>query len=185
MKGDQVMTIKIRPATQLDAAALLTIYRTYVTDTAITFEYEVPSLAEFRQRIETTLVRYPYIVAEEAGEILGYAYAGTYKGRVAYDWTCEVTVYLDRKKKGRGVGALLYQKLEELLAEQNVINLAACITGDNQQSIAFHEKLGYRSAGRFPHFGYKFNKWHDIVWLVKTIGTPTPSQAPFIPYSEK
>lgn len=176
--------VTIRPATVADAAAIVEIYRYYVLETAITFEYEVPSVAEFQERIAATLERYPYLVAEVDGQLLGYAYAGVYKGRSAYDWSCEVTVYLAHEAKGKSIGTLLYDALEELLAQQQLVNLTACITGGNAGSVAFHEKRGYQQVAVFPHIGYKFNQWHDVLWLQKTLQAPKDPQPAFIPYPD-
>lgn len=176
------MTI-IRPATVADAEALVAIYRYYVLETAITFEYTVPSVAQFQERIMATLPRYPYLVAEENGQLLGYAYAGVYKGRSAYDWSCEVTVYLAREAKGKGIGTLLYDRLEELLRQQQMVNLTACITGGNEGSVAFHEKRGYQQVAIFPQIGYKFGEWHDVLWLQKTLQAPQTPPPAFIPYA--
>lgn len=176
--------IKIREVQPADAAEILAIYRPYVENTPITFEYEVPSVAEFRQRIETTLSRYPYIAAIQEGRIIGYAYAGVYKGRSAYDWSCEVTVYLQQETAAKGVGTMLYQKLEQILQKQGVVNLTACITEGNQRSVGFHEKFGYQTVGRFPKIGYKFSRWYDVVWLQKELQRPNDPVQPFIPYPQ-
>ncbi|BCA85278.1 hypothetical protein EsVE80_08010 [Enterococcus saigonensis] len=177
------MTEKIRIATKKDAAAILAIYMPYVKETAITFEYEVPTLADFEKRIEQTLARYPYLVAEkEDSTLTGYAYAGAYKGRPAYDWSCEVTIYVAKDAKSRGLGTRLYQALEVELQKQNVVQLLACITAGNGASIKFHEKLGYRQVGIFPKLGYKFAQWYDILWLQKTLQEVSSEPDNFIPY---
>ncbi|QXJ61254.1 N-acetyltransferase (plasmid) [Enterococcus raffinosus] len=176
--------IDIRVATPEDASALVAIYAPYVEETTITFDYDVPDTEEFVQRIQETLERYPYVVAEEKGHILGYAYAHAYKDRAAYDWAVEVSVYVDRKKRGNGAGKLLYQTLEEILKKQNVAILTACITGGNAGSLKFHEKLGYQEVARFPAIGYKFDQWHDVVWLQKFM-TETEGKLPaFIPFAK-
>lgn len=177
--------MNIRLATADDAQALLDIYAPYVTDTAITFEYEVPSVDEFTQRITSTLRDYPYLVAEDnQGEILGYAYAHAYKERAAYDWSVEVTVYLSEAAKGQGIGKRLYQALEKELNKQNILILTACITGGNTHSIQFHEKLGYQQVGVFKQIGYKFDQWHDVYWLQKMLAHPTVPMKKMIPYRE-
>lgn len=177
--------MNIRLAKASDASALLAIYGPYVTNTAITFEYDIPSLEEFTQRIISTLENYPYLVAEnDQGEILGYAYAHAYKERVAYDWSVEVTIYLSEKAKGQGIGQKLYQALEEELQKQNILVLTACITGGNTHSIQFHEKLGYQQVGVFKQIGYKFDQWHDVYWLQKMMGQPTVPMKKMIPYRE-
>lgn len=178
------MDFTIRLATTADAEALVAIYQYYVEKTPITFEYEVPTVEDFQERIRSTLERYPFLVAEKDGQILGYAYAGSYKGRVAYDWTVEVSVYVAIDTHAKGLGSALYQALEEALSQQHVVNLAACITAGNMQSEQFHEKLGYQKVAYFKHFGYKFEKWHDIVWMQKELGGVPKKPQPFIPFSQ-
>lgn len=170
--------IRIRIATEQDAAALLSFYAPYVTETAITFEYEAPTLEEFTRRIRTTLKKYPWIVAEnEQGELVGYACASAFKSRPAYDWAVETTIYVKQSEKRSGIGARLYAVLEKLLAAQNVLNLNACIAYPAAEdeyltldSVRFHEKLGYQMVGTFHKCGYKFNRWYDMVWMEKMIG---------------
>ncbi|WP_300120728.1 GNAT family N-acetyltransferase [uncultured Enterococcus sp.] len=177
--------MKIRVAQIEDAARLVEIYRPYVEKTAITFEYKVPSVTEFEQRMIKTLKKYPYLVLEnERGKIVGYAYAGTYKGRTAYDWSVEVTVYLDQAKQGRGYGELLYTALEAYLSKQHIYQLTACITAGNGASEHFHEKLGYRKVAHFEKIGYKFGQWYDICWMQKTLGDLPSQPAAFIPFSK-
>lgn len=121
--------MEVRLATPQDAEELLEIYRYYVEHTAITFEYETPSITEFRQRIKQTLKRYPYLAAVDGhGKIVGYAYASSFKNRAAYDWSVETTIYVDKDVKRQGIGKKLYEALEEILRKQHVINLDACIT---------------------------------------------------------
>ncbi|MGM0169468.1 phosphinothricin acetyltransferase [Enterococcus sp. AZ135] len=176
--------IEIRVATPADASALVAIYAPYVRETTITFDYEVPNEEDFADRIGETVQAYPYFVAEDNGEILGYAYAHAYKDRAAYDWAVEVSVYVDREKRGNGAGKRLYQALEKALRAQNVAILTACITGGNQDSIEFHEKLGYQKVACFPKIGYKFDQWHDVIWLQKFL-TETEGNLPaFIPFSK-
>ncbi len=135
----------IRSATIADAQALTAIYTYYVENTPITFETEVPSVQEFAERIAKTLKRYPYLVAEEAGEIVGYAYASAYKERAAYDWTVEVTVYLAPDAKAKGLGTALYQVAD------------------------------------FAQVGYKFNQWHDVIWMQKELQWFPEKVPAFIP----
>ena len=119
--------MKIRSANVDDAARALDIYAYYVEHTAVSFEYDVPTLDEFSFRMAKTLERYPYLVLEEDGRILGYAYAGPFKGRAAYDRSCEVTIYVERSARGRGYGRALYEELERRLGEAGMLNLYACI----------------------------------------------------------
>lgn len=161
--------MNIRFATPSDAATLLAIYAPYVENTAITFEYEVPTIEDFANRIEKTLEKYLYLVAEEDGLILGYAYASTYYGRAAYDWAVELSVYVSQDARGKGVGSMLYDALEEMLEQMGYIHFLACISLPNEASLALHRKRGYQQVAHFPKIGYKFNHWHDIVWLQKSL----------------
>jgi L-amino acid N-acyltransferase YncA len=163
-------TPTIRLATQEDAPALLAIYAPYVRDTAITFEYSVPSLTEFQARIKATLLKYPYFVAEENGILLGYAYASMFKERAAYAWSAETSVYVSQDYHGNGLGRKLYTALEETLQKQNICNLNACIAYPNPKSILFHERLGYKKTAHFTKCGYKDGKWYDMIWMEKIIG---------------
>lgn len=177
--------IKIRVAVPEDAEELLYIYRPYVEKTAITFEWEVPTLSEFEERIRRTLNKYPYLVAEREQELIGYAYAGTFKGRAAYDWAVETTVYVREDQKQSGTGKKLYQALENALAMQNILNLYACIAYPKvedehltKNSVQFHEHLGYRWVGEYCKCGYKFGRWYNMVWMEKFIGEHEDEPAP-------
>lgn len=174
----------IRTATAADAPSILEIYIPYIEKTTITFEYEIPTLEEFTQRIVTTLQRYPYLVAEVNGKILGYAYAGVYKGRTAYDWSVETTVYVKENCPVKGIGSQLYQVLEEVLQQQNIRHLLACITAGNERSVKFHQKFGYEEIGTFPNIGFKFNEWCDVLWMQKSFEPLPERPEPFIPFSE-
>lgn len=183
--------ISVRAATLQDADELLAIYAPYVTDTAITFEYETPSPEEFTERIRKILSRYPYLVAEKDDEILGYAYASAFHSRAAYDWCIETTVYVKQGKKHMGIGRMLYDTLEMLLKAQGVLNLNACIAYCDQEdehltndSTLFHEKLGYRLVGKFTNCGYKFNRWYHMIWMEKLIGEHLEKQPPLKTFDE-
>ena len=183
-------TVMIRLATPKDAAEMLKIYAHYVVNTGISFEYEVPSEEEFRERIESTLKRYPYIVAEQEGRIIGYAYVSIFHERKAYDWTVETSIYVDKDYKRSGCGKLLYQALEKILKKQHISNLYACIAYTEQEdehltndSMHFHEHLGYELVGTFKQCGYKFNKWYDMIWMEKMIGEHPEMPEAFIPFS--
>ncbi|HFR3770039.1 TPA: N-acetyltransferase family protein [Streptococcus suis] len=161
--------ITIRNAEIADSGALVAIYAPYVEQTAITFETQVPTVSEFETRIRKVREKFPYLVAEEGGRIVGYAYAGTYYARAAYDWTVELSVYLDQSARGKGIGSLLYDRLEEELIARGFKNFLACIALPNPASIALHEKRGYEQVAHFKKVGYKFDKWHDIIWLQKSL----------------
>lgn len=162
--------MKIRMAEEKDAAALLAVYAYYVEQTAVTFEYKVPSTEEFTRRMRSVKEKYPYLMAEEDGEVCGYAYVSAFKDRAAYDWAVETTVYVDWQKRSFGVGRRLYETLEEILKLQNIINLNACIAWPNPDSISFHERMGYKTAGHFTKCGYKQGRWYDMVWMEKMLG---------------
>ena len=167
----------IRFAAAKDAAELLEIYAPYVTGTTVSFEYEVPTVEEFRRRVEETSARYPYLVWEEDGALLGYAYAHPYAARPAYQWSAELTVYLRQGVSRRGLGSQLYGALMELLRLQGVRNVYGCVTAENTASVAFHHALGFREAGRFSQVGYKLGRWLDVLWLEKALasgGEPQP-----------
>lgn len=184
--------LKIRVADVLDAEALLAIYAPYVRETAISFEVEVPTLATFRRRITGTLARYPFLVAEADGEILGYAYTGPFVGRAAYDRAAEVSIYVRQDAHGQGVGRALYEALEEVSRAQHIINLEACIgvpSGADDDylthnSADFHAHMGYRLVGRFERCGYKFGRWYDMIWMEKIIGEHVDDPAPVVPFSK-
>ena len=160
-----------------DIPQLLRIYSYYVLHTAITFEYEVPSEKEFENRIQNILKRYPYLVYEENNTIKGYAYASVFKGRKAYDWSVETTVYVRRDAKRNGIGRRLYECLEQSLKKMGVLNMNACIastkTDDEfltNDSMYFHSKIGFTEVGCFHNSGYKFGRWYDMIWMEKMIG---------------
>jgi len=148
-----------------DAGQLLSIYKPYVEKTAITFEYEVPTIEEFQERIEKNSKIFPYIVGIEDGKIIAYAYAGRYRERKAYDWVVELSIYVDENERHHGVGKQLYRKLLELLKRLNYQRAYACITYPNYASISFHQSLGFTMLGIFEKSGYKFEQWHGIAWM--------------------
>ena len=177
--------LKIRLATKSDAKSILKIYAPYVEKTAITFEYDVPSLQEFEKRIEKTLKKYPYLVAEFDGKIAGYAYASSFKERAAYVWAVETSIYIDKKLKRMGIGKKLYSVLEEILKKQNILNLNACIAFADVEddflkndSVFFHEKSGYSMVGKFHNCGYKFGKWYSMIWMEKFLGEHSENPKP-------
>lgn len=184
-----MIEIIIRNAKLHDAAILLEIYRPYVENTAISFECETPSLEEFINRMNKVKQRYPYIVAEKDGEIVGYAYASAFHSRAAFDWCVETTVYVREDQRKAGIGKKLYVELEKLLAKQNVLNLYACIAYTenpdehlNNNSVEFHEHFGYRLIGVFEKCGYKFGRWYDMVWMEKHIGEHKDNPLPVNSY---
>lgn len=174
----------IRFAAEQDAAALLEIYRPYVETTSITFETEVPTVEEFVKRIRNTLTKFPYLVLEADGAILGYAYAHPFHERAAYDWTVESSVYVRQDVRHGHIGSLLYQALMERLSAQGVCNVCAVVTVPNEPSVAFHQRMGFISAGILPNFGYKMNEWHGVEYLYRRLKPTDRAPKPLIPLSE-
>lgn len=179
----------IRAAHVSDAGALLAIYAPYVLETAITFEYVIPSEAEFAQRIATTLETYPYLVVERAGVPVGYAYAGPFKGRAAYDWSAELSVYVAHDEQRHGVGRVLYEALENALRAMGVRKLYACIATPDEEdryltfdSVRFHEHMGYAHVCTFRHCANKFERWYNATWMEKQIGDCEEPPSPIIKY---
>ena len=183
--------IRIRDARPEDAGPILDIYDYYVRNTAITFEYDTPSIDEFIERMEKTMLRYPYLVIEEDGVIAGYAYAGPFVGRAAYDWSCEMTVYLDHRRQKCGLGRRLYEALEEALRRMGILNLYACIGYPEEDdeyltknSADFHAHLGFVKVGRFHRCGYKFGRWYNMIWMEKLIGEHGNHHRPITDYPD-
>ncbi len=180
--------VKLRMVSPEDAEQLLGIYAPYVSDTAVSFEYEVPSLEEFRSRVEHVLERYPWLCAEQDGKLLGYASTKAFIPRAAYDWTAETTVYIRRDCCRAGLGSRLYRALEEISRAQNLTRLYACIgvpeTEDEYLTFSsrdFHRHMGYRTAGTFRRCGWKFGRCYDMVWMEKVLAEPDRDPAPVLP----
>ena len=178
----------IRMATVADAAALREIYLPYVRTTAVTFELADPTLEDFSERVRKTLERYPYIVAVEDGNIVGYAYASAFRPRAAYLHSIETSIYMRMDYRGKGVGRRLYEALTKLLVLQNVYNMEACIAHCEPAdeyvpatSRLFHERLGFRLVGKFVKCAYKFGRWYDMIWMEKILGDHITNPDPFIP----
>ena len=176
--------VSFRIATLEDCQAILDIYADYIKNTAITFEYEVPSTEAFRQRMENILAKYPYVVAQCGSKVVGYAYAGVFKDRAAYDWACEVSIYLHPDVQKQGIGKRLYAYLEGYLKKMGLCNFYACISYPEvddeyvtQNSAKFHVHVGFRMVGIFKQTGYKFGRWYDMVWMEKMIGEHKKDQA--------
>ena len=167
----------IRSASIDDAARILGIYAYYVESTAISFELEAPSPDAFAERIAGTLEKYPYIVLEEDGEVRGFAYAGPFKGRAAYDRSCETSIYVERSARGQGFGRALYEELERRLKEMGILNLYACVASPIEEdeyltrdSEHFHARLGFEKVGTFHRCACKFGRWYNMIWMEKIIG---------------
>ena len=173
----------LRRAVPADAPALLAIYEPYVRYTAITFEYEPPSADEFRERIAHTLERYPWLVAEQDGAVVGYAYAHALRERQAYGWDAELSIYLRPQAERGRIGTRLYRALCALLREQHIVTAYACITLPNQASVCFHETFGFNRLGTFPHCGFKQGSWHDILWMECPLRERVSPPGTFVPFA--
>ena len=183
--------IIIKTASPQDAPQLLEIYGPYVKNTAITFEYEVPTVAEFTSRIQNTLKKYPYIIALRGTKIVGYAYASPYKGRAAYDWCVELSLYVDKDERGKGIGTKLYTAIEKKLHDMNILNIYSCISVTDTEdehltnkSREFHKKFGFSQIASFKQCGFKFSKWYDMIWMEKIIGEKTSNPPAVKKFSE-
>ena len=181
----------IRMARAEDIPAILDIYATYVLNTTFTFEYTVPSAEEFSARFQEITKQFPWLVWEENGKVLGYAYASAPFTRAAYQWCAEPSIYLAPEIQGKGIGRRLYCALEELLKRQGYRVLYAIITQENLASLAFHEKLGYTQIAQLSDCGWKFDRWLGVVWMEKRhVFVDSPSNFPvsiadIVDYSQK
>ena len=169
----------LRIATPQDVPQILSVYAPYILNSTATFEYSVPSLEDFTQRFLNITAQFPWLVWEEDGQVAGYAYASPPYSRAAYSWCAEPSVYLRPEYRGKGIGAKLYAALEAILKYQGYQVLYALITQENQGSLAFHTRLGYKTCVLFPNCGYKFGRWLGLYWLEKRlISVENPSDFP-------
>jgi phosphinothricin acetyltransferase len=171
-------------ATKDDAREILAIYAPYVKDTAITFDLEAPSEADFTRGMERVREIFPYLVAEDHGKIAGYAYAHPERERLAYQWNAELSVYVSRDYQRQGLGLRLYTALVELLGLLGYRNLYAVITLPNERSMALHRRMGFTHLAVHKNAGYKLGRWHDVIWLEKKLGPYRPDPAPPTPMNE-
>ena len=171
------MKITIREATVTDAEQIQEIYGYYVANTAISMEYDVPTVEEMERRIENTLGNYPYLVAEQDGKIIGYAYAGKFHPRAAFYRSAEVSIYIHKDVVKCGVGRKLYEEIETRLKNQGILNVYASIAYTdvedehlNNNSTQFHEHMGYKKVAQFNDCCIKFGKWYHLIWMEKILG---------------
>jgi len=181
----------IRPVTIDDAPALREIYAYYVENTGVTFEYAPPTLEDFEHRITETLPKYPYLCIERNGEILGFSFAHAFRERPAYDYSVETTIYIRHDVRGEGFGRMIYSALEEILKAMGITNMYACVgyadTEDEYLTNAsprFHERMGFRTVGKFSNCGYKFGRWYSMIWMEKIIGSFSPAPDPVRTFTE-
>lgn len=161
----------LRIATEADVPEILSIYAPYVENTTVSFEYDVPCRKTFLDRFRTTTAQYPWLVWEEDGRILGYAYAAPAFTRAAYSWHAEPSIYLRPEARGTGIAQKLYAGLEAILKAQGYQVLYALITAENLPSLRFHEKMGYRKCMELDSCGFKFNRWVGLIWMEKRLSS--------------
>lgn len=152
-----------------DAEALLGIYRPYVEETSVSFEFEVPSLAEFERRIRENSAVYPYIICEDDGIVSGYAYAHRFRERAGFNWDAELSVYVRKGHTGQGIGRLLYETIERIVEKQGIYNLYASISCPNEPSVALHRERGFVTEAVLKNTGCKFGVWHDLIIMRKKL----------------
>jgi L-amino acid N-acyltransferase YncA len=169
----------IRDATPTDAVACAAIYAPYVRDTAVSFELDPPSPAEMAERIASAQHRHAWLVAEDAGEVLGYAYGTEFKARAAYRFACEVSVYVAAQQRRSGVGRALYDVLLPRLADRGLRTAVAGMTLPNPASEGLHRALDFRSVGVFRAVGWKLDAWHDVAFTQRPLlEAPDPPSEP-------
>lgn len=174
---------QIRLATSADAEAIRAIYAPYVVQTTFTFEYEVPTREEFLRRMES-FADYPWLVYEQEGRVVGYAYASPFNERAAYAWTADISLYLDMDCRGAGIGRKLCDCMIALLQLQGVRNLYGIVTDPNPVSFRFHQKLGFEQKGHFDHIGFKHGKWLGVDFMAKDIAPVVPQPDPVVPFPQ-
>ena len=171
MTGDLAATPTVRDAHAQDAGACASIYAPYVTDTAISFETDPPTAAEMAERIADAQRGHAWLVLEENGRVVGYAYGGPFNPRAAYRWSCQVSVYLERGRRRTGAGRALYEALLTRLAERGYRTVLAGMTLPNEASVGLHRALGFEPVATFRRVGYKNGSWHDVAWAQRSIGS--------------
>lgn len=172
----------IRPIRIDDVKEVQEVYKPFVRNTPITFEYNVPSYKKFVKRVEKTLETYPWIVAEIDGHIVGYAYAAKFKERMAFTWTAETYIYVAEMQNSQGVGTALYSALHDILKRQGFYNLYAMITSTAKRSIHFHEQMGYINLYTLEKCAWKFDNWYGMTCMEKKIGDFHETPEPIIPF---
>jgi phosphinothricin acetyltransferase len=161
----------VRDASERDAEACAAIYAPYVIDTAITFESHPPLPAEMADRIAAAVRTHAWVVLENEGRVVGYAYGGPFNSRAAYRWSCEVSVYLERGRRRTGGGRALYDALFARLAERGFRTAVAGMTLPNDASVGLHRAMGFEPVGTYRRIGWKHDAWHDVAWAQRTIAT--------------
>jgi L-amino acid N-acyltransferase YncA len=166
--------ITIRTATTADAAACVAIYGPLVESTAVSFETVVPTAEEFAARIQNSLSRWTWLIAEKDGRCIGYAYGHSHRERAAYQWSVEVTIYVDSRHRAQGVGRSLYGRLFTDLASLGYCNAYAGVTQPNEASMSLHRGVGFEYIGTFRSVGRKSDRWHDVAWFQRKLRETPP-----------
>lgn len=176
--------VEIRLATREDTQDILAIYSPYILTAASTFETEIPSLEQFKKRIEDCLQKFPWIVCSVNGITAGYVYASSHRERAAYQWSCECSAYVHDYFKGKGIGKELYSVLFEILKVQGIRNVYAGITLPNDASVKLHEKCGFEYFATYDNIGYKLNSWQKVGWWRLQLNTYDLNPSPLIAFSK-
>lgn len=169
---------KIRFATRDDASQLLAIYAPFITDSAVSFELEVPSLEDFRKRMEAIQSFYPFLVYETDGKIAGYSYASKHHDRAAYLYSVNLSIYILSEYQRKGIGRKLYSCLFDILIKQGFYTAIAGITLPNEKSVGIHKAMGFQEVGVYRKVGYKFGNWRDVIYLQKPLREYDSSPSP-------
>lgn len=171
----------IRFATIEDAEAILAIYAEYIVHTGVTFEIEVPTIEQFRDRMRRITEQFPWLVCEIDGEIAGYAYGSKHGERAAYRWSSDLSVYISEKYHRRGIASALYRAVMDLLRLQGYYTVYAGVSTPNEKSEAFHSAFGFRNLGEFKNVGYKLGMWRGVAWyelpLAEYVAEPVETTA--------
>lgn len=178
------MDVLMRRADRSDVEEILEIYKPYVLNTNVTFEYDVPTREEFAQRFMSIAREFPWLVCETGGRIVGYAYAERTFARAAYQWDADIAVYLREDAQGQGIAGCLYRAVESFLKRMGYVKLYALVTSENERSMRFHEKMGYKKIAVFPETGYKRGAWLGVVWYEKCLCSVAANPSSPISFSE-
>lgn len=160
---------EVRDASERDAAACAAIYTPYVTDTAISFESQPPSVTEMAERIAAARRTHAWLVLEDQGRVVGYAYASPHQSRAAYRWSCEVSIYLELGRRRTGGGRALYAALFARLVQRGFRIAVAGMTLPNDASVGLHRAMGFEPVGTYHHIGWKHGAWHDVAWAQRSL----------------